>query len=238
MDNNSLLAIEAMRSQGVQGRPLHWSDTVEAVWHTADKNSGLEQGDYLTLQPQDNPATVPTDRYDPLMAKLVARALRTLLPDSVKHPRKTLVVGLGNADYTCDALGAMTVKQLGPTPTRMVFCPSVQRHTGIATADLLQGVVRQTAPQVVLAIDALACSDTKHLCRTVQLSNAGLCPGGGVYQQLAPIGSRTLGVPVLYVGIPLISRTPHQGLCVTPTNIDELLPRLAAMLACGIARIV
>ncbi len=237
MDGNNTLAIEALQTQGVQGRQLHWSDTIDAMWHTAPKGSGLEQGNYLTLQPQDNLATSPKDRYDPVMARLVARALRTLLPDAVKHPRKTLVVGLGNADYTCDALGAATVKQLGPTDTRMVFCPSVQRHTGIATAELLMGVVRQTSPQVVIAVDALACGDTKHLCRTVQLSDAGIKPGGGVYQHLASIGSRTLGVPLLYVGIPLISRTPQQGLCVTPTNIDELLPRLAAMLACGIARI-
>ena len=63
----------------------------------------------------------------------------------------------------------------------------------------------QTAqPDVVIVIDALAAAEPGRLFRTVQLSDSGIVPGSGVGNSRQEFARRTLGVPVIAVGVPTV----------------------------------
>ena len=76
--------------------------------------------------------------------------------------------------------------------------------TGMETAEIIKGVVEQTAPDVVLVVDALAARSTKRLNRTIQISDTGIHPGSGVGNHRSAITRESLGVPVIAVGVPTV----------------------------------
>lgn len=73
------------------------------------------------------------------------------------------------------------------------------------------------------------------LCRTFQLSDAGIVPGSGVGNARAALQKRTLGVPVFCLGVPTVldagTLGGPRGMIVTPRDIDaqvRFLGRVAA----------
>ena len=133
-----------------------------------------------------------------------------------------LVVGLGNADMTADALGAHTVgnlsvtRQLAKEERNLLFdrgvceiaalAPGVAGQTGMETAELVRGVVQSVRPDVVIAVDALAARSPKRLAATVQLCDSGVQPGSGVGRGKRALNAQTLGVPVMAIGVPTVIR--------------------------------
>lgn len=55
--------------------------------------------------------------------------------------------------------------------------PGVMAQTGMETAEIIQGVVAETKPDVVVAIDALAARSVRRLNRTIQITDTGIHPG-------------------------------------------------------------
>ena len=86
---------------------------------------------------------------------------------------------------------------------------------------------------LVIAVDSLVCRDPKYLLRTVELSDAGLTPGGGVGLPQKPLSEDTVGVPVLYVGVPTLSYVdPYVStLCVTVQDMQKQAIIIAETLA-------
>lgn len=127
--------------------------------------------------------------------------------------------------------------------------PGVLGTTGIETAEAALGLTEQIKPSVAIAIDALASRRRARLCATVQLSDTGILPGSGVGNRRAALNRETLGIPVLAVGVPTVVdavtlaadlleengreidesalRTGHDGLTVTPRDIDAQVRDLA-----------
>ena len=104
------------------------------------------------------------------------------------------------------------------------------------SAELIQAVCRVVQPQAVVVVDALACSGLERLGRTVQMSDAGIVPGSGVHNNRQELNRRTLGVPVIGVGVPMVAEIsgPSQPLIVTPREIDLILEHAAKLTACAI----
>jgi len=146
--------------------------------------------------------------------RTVSRALRELLGPC----RQALVVGLGNRDITPDAIGPEAVKNLivtrhlqtGPDEAlpglmRVAACqPGVLGQTGIESLELVKCAMQTAQPDVVIVIDALAAAEPGRLFRTVQLSDSGIVPGSGVGNSRQEFSRRTLGVPVIAVGVPTV----------------------------------
>ena len=132
--------------------------------------------------------------------------------------RQALVVGLGNRDITPDAIGPEAVKNLivtrhlqaGPDEAlpglmRVAACqPGVLGQTGIESLELVKCAMQTAQPDVVIVIDALAAAEPGRLFRTVQLSDSGIVPGSGVGNSRQEFSRRTLGVPVIAVGVPTV----------------------------------
>ena len=141
------------------------------------------------------------------------------------HPKKNgysiLTVGLGNREVTPDALGPYVVDQLHITrhmvqeygryavekeESRIVSAvvPGVMAQTGMETAEIVQGIVKETKPDMILVIDALAARSSKRLNRTIQISDAGIHPGAGVGNHRSVITKETMGIPVIAIGVPTV----------------------------------
>ncbi len=130
------------------------------------------------------------------VAAMIGREVRAYLEQlQVPVDGQAIVVGLGNWNATPDALGPRTIHHLvvtrhfyftappdGRRGMRPVagLSPGVLGITGLETAEIVQGLVRQVQPAVVICIDALAARSTERLLTTVQISDAGIQPGSGV----------------------------------------------------------
>ena len=130
-----------------------------------------------------------------------------------------LVVGVGNASMTPDALGPQTVSRLfvtrriDPAQKRPLgecscelaaFSPGVTGQTGLEAAEMVRGAVMAASPDLVIAVDALAARETAHLGVTVQLSDTGLQPGSGTGSARPALTAQTVGVPVMALGVPTV----------------------------------
>lgn len=82
--------------------------------------------------------------------------------------------------------------------------PGVLAQTGMETAEIVRGVVRETKPEAVLVIDALAAGSIHRLGTTIQLTDAGIQPGSGIGNHRSSLNRRTLGVPVIAIGVPMV----------------------------------
>lgn len=182
------------------------------------KMLGKAMGTYITLEAPN--MAHPDENHHEEISRELARQLQTLLPDE-KMPFSILVVGLGNREVTADSLGPRVVDNLTMTrhmvkeygnaafegrTTHLVsgLIPGVMAKTGMESQEIICGVVKQTSPDVVLVIDALAARSTKRLNRTIQISNAGIHPGSGVGNHRHTIQEENLGVPVVAVGVPTV----------------------------------
>jgi spore protease len=149
------------------------------------------------------------------LAAHLAKAMRPMLPPE----GDVLVVGLGNRRVTPDALGPRVtdavlvtrhLRDAVPDSLRgrlrpvSAVAPGVLGSTGMETAEMIRGVVSQTKPVAVVAVDALAARESERICCTVQVTDTGINPGSGVGNHRRGITRETLGVPVIAVGVPMV----------------------------------
>lgn len=128
-----------------------------------------------------------------------------------------LVVGLGNDEVTPDSLGPKVVKKLlvtkhyedlGQLDENLgivgAISPGVMGQTGIETSDIVKALVKKTKPELVIVVDALASRSLHRVNRTIQISTAGINPGSGVGNKRKEISKKSLGVPVVAIGVPTV----------------------------------
>ncbi|MCI8659279.1 MAG: GPR endopeptidase [Lachnospiraceae bacterium] len=188
------------------------------------KAMGKPQGIYLTLE-ADQMAKKDED-YHEMVSEELSKQIRRLIGNMVergtkKEPLKILVVGLGNPSVTPDALGPKAVSHLQVTrhldqqygegfcrkrglPVLSGIVPGVMAQTGMETAEILKGIIRETKPDLLIAIDALAARSIRRLCTTIQLTDTGIHPGSGVGNHRHSLTRESLGIPVLAVGVPTV----------------------------------
>lgn len=220
------------------------------------KAMGKPIGVYITLEAPK--LSEPDKDYHREVSEALAVYLQELL--GTKEERSVLVVGLGNREVTPDALGPEVVGNLRITrhvvkeygkaafekeKVHMVsgIVPGVMAQTGMETLEIVRGVVEETQPDVVVAIDALAARSSKRLNRTIQISDAGIHPGSGVGNHRHSLTRETIGVPVVAIGVPTVvdaativydavrdrNAVPPglNSMFVTPKDIDETIKHLS-----------
>ena len=155
-----------------------------------------------------------------LLAGELRGTVKRLTHKAIDTNLSVFVAGLGNADLTPDAIGPKTMRRLTATRHlrqyegelyRAVGCsslsalaPGVLGQTGIETSELLRGAVNATHPDVIIVIDALTARSCDRLCATVQLSDTGIEPGSGVGNHRRAITYKSMGVPVVALGVPTV----------------------------------
>lgn len=219
------------------------------------KSIGKPIGTYLTLEAPD--MVMPDEGSHREISEVLSWQLRGLISENTES---VLVVGLGNREVTPDALGPEVIGNLYITrhilkeygqyafPEKKVaaisgIVPGVMAQTGMETLEIIKGIIHETKPQLVIAIDALAARSVKRLGRTIQLADTGINPGSGVGNHRKGLNKETLGVPVIAIGVPTVvdaativydvcqdaAKIPNgvTGMFVTPKNIDEMVKNLS-----------
>lgn len=235
---------------------------------------GKSKGAYITLEAPN--MTENDEDYQREISKELAKQIRLLI-NTDEEEKSVLVVGLGNRDVTPDALGPDVVgnllitrhiiKEYGKSAMERdhvhrisAIVPGVMAQTGMETLEILKGIISETAPDLMIVVDALAARSTKRLNRTIQISDAGIHPGSGVGNNRQALTRDTLKIPVIAIGVPTVVDaativsdalgkldepekiqltreliTPQlNGMFVTPKDIDEVMKRLSHTISEGI----
>lgn len=204
-----------------------------------------------------------------------SKELKAIIDKHIKPNEEILIVGLGNSFSTPDSLGAKVVQNIEITRhikiylpnaidrnTRSVsaITPGVLGTTGIETVEIVRGIVDNIKPKLVIAIDSLCSKNIDRINKSIQISDTGIIPGGGVGNRQAELSKDTLGVPVIGVGIPTVldaatividtlnacdvkiseneivdkMKLNNFNFIVTPKEIDELIENMTAIVSEGI----
>lgn len=200
---------------------IHKNLTVSTVViETENGAKAMEKpkGTYITIEARD--MDEEDESYHREISEQLAKVIKQLI-GTKKEDLSVLVVGLGNRAVTPDALGPRVVDNLyitrhiireygnyafGRKHVNRIssIVPGVMAQTGMETMEIVNGVVKETRPDVVIAIDALAARNTKRLNRTIQVTDTGINPGSGVGNHRHALNEKSIGVPVVAIGIPTV----------------------------------
>ena len=192
--------------------------TVKIETENGAKTMGKPVGTYITIEAPN--MAIPDEGYHEEISRELSKFLKTLLKKE-KGDYSVLVVGLGNRQVTPDALGPYVADNLnvtrhiikeygkyamGEEKVHLVSAvvPGVTGQTGMETVEIVKGIVQETKPDFIVAIDALAARNSKRLNRTIQIADTGIHPGSGVGNQRNAINRETVGVPVIAIGVPTV----------------------------------
>ena len=265
--NTSDLAVERRRADtDIPGVSYRRERTVGGVWERIGISSeegarsiGRPVGIYDTLNLRKMDTLDPSALDD--AKEEIAKELCTLCERERILPGRILVVGLGNRNLTPDALGPLTAE--GVTPTLgikrrdeamfealecseiAVIAPGVEGSTGIDTKDFVKGISDKIAPDLIIAVDALASRSEDRLGTTVQTSTTGVIAGSGLGGHASSIDISTVGVPVFGIGVPTVINSkilrgaleavPNKlDMFVSPKEIDGIVRAAAEIISGGI----
>ena len=245
------LALEARESfeeddVKIRGVRIEEEDDEELEIHTTRvvietengaKTMGKPVGTYITMEAPN--LIVPDEDYHREISQALAHHLKELL--HLEKERSILVVGLGNREITPDALGPQVVQNLkitrhiikeygkagmGKKKVHQIssLVPGVMAQTGMETMEIIRGVIRETDPDAVIAIDALAARSVRRLNCTIQITDTGINPGSGVCNHRCGLNEETLGIPVIGIGVPTVvdgATIVHDAIAHLLENLEE-----------------
>ena len=261
----SELAVERRRADtDISGVDYRKERTVGGVWERirikteeGARSIGRPMGKYDTLvigRLERSDAETILDLSDE-----VARELCALCDGAEAIPERVLVVGLGNPSLTPDAVGPRTAELVEATmhlPRERreqfdgeecsqiaVIIPSVAVHTGLESFDIVKGVCEKTHPDLIIAIDSIACRSPQRLGSSIQFCDTGIAPGAGMSEGVRVIDRGTMGVPVISVGVPTVidarllcreCELEGEELYVCPKDVSTVVEVASRIIAGGI----
>ena len=178
---------------------------------------GKPKGTYITIDVKN--LKLAGDEEIQKTSEVLSNELKNMLDQHVQKQGELLIVGLGNIYVTPDALGPKVINEIDVTRhiikylpqyveewTRSVsaISPGVLGTTGIETVEILKGIVDNVKPKLLVVIDALASRSIDRISSTIQISDTGIVPGAGVGNTREEISQKTLGIPVIAIGIPTV----------------------------------
>lgn len=178
---------------------------------------GKPIGTYVTIDIKN--LKLATDDDIDKASEVVKDELQKIINTHCNSTDEILVVGLGNQFVTPDSLGPKVVSEIDVTKhfikytpqyvaegTRSVcaIAPGVLGTTGIETSEIIKGIVDNVKPKMLIVIDSLASKSIERISSTVQISDTGIVPGGGVGNAREELSENTIGIPVIAMGVPMV----------------------------------
>lgn len=205
--------IEGVSSENINVNDKIKVTKVRVLNEQGKEKIGKEVGTYITIEIKE----IEVINQEEL--EKASKILSGQIQELIKPYKSILVVGLGNIDTTVDSIGPKVIKDLKITRHLKKYAPDlvdknakelsgiapgVLGTTGIETQEILKGIVEKVNPDVIIAIDALISRDISRLFKTIQISNTGITPGAGVGNTRKEISRKTMGVPVIAIGVPTL----------------------------------
>ena len=221
IENHALLMETAQELIGAELSDS-WEDDIKTTRVKITSKDAARQlkkpiGTYVTLDLTD--LRYMNNALYESACRQIAREIKTMLKPISKKKQPILIIGLGNRSITSDALGPAVIDRL--MITRHLFsyapdavsenlgsvcaiAPGVLGLTGIETEEIIRGIVEKVNPCAVICVDALAARSIDRITKTIQICDTGINPGSGVGNNRKEISKKTLGVPVLAIGVPTV----------------------------------
>ncbi|AGK97063.1 GPR endopeptidase [Clostridium pasteurianum] len=207
---------------------------VKVLTEQGERAIGKPKGTYITI---DMPKMI---HYDVDAMDDVSEVLGEELSKLIKleDSMTALVVGLGNWNITPDALGPKVVskimitrhlKELVPDSIDerirpvCALAPGVLGITGMETSEIIKGVVNKIKPNLIICIDALASRKMERVNSTIQIGTTGISPGSGVGNRRMEISEKTLGIPVIAIGVPTVVDAATMANDTIDMVLDEMI---------------
>lgn len=191
-------------------------DISNILIHDDNNILSKKKGRYITISFKDVTDKKNSKNLEEILVNELKKIYKYL---DIKDNYKCLVIGLGNINSTPDSLGPKVIDNVMVTRYlyeienikvdsnyRNVACfiPGVTGVTGIESTDIIKGIIEKIKPDFLIIIDALASSSISRINKTIQISDSGINPGSGVYNDRGELSFNTLGIPVIAIGVPTV----------------------------------
>lgn len=175
----------------------------------------IQDGYYVTLSFED----ITDYEYREVVLEKLKLILQDILKiNHIKDDDSCLIIGLGNRLSTPDSLGPKSLDDVVVTNhlfnfghvkegirKTFVFAPGVMANTGIESSTTIKALIKEIKPDFIIAIDALASKSTDRINKTIQITDTGIHPGSGVGNNRLEISRKTIGKPVIAIGVPTVT---------------------------------
>ncbi len=230
-------------------------------------------GNYITIDTKKI-HNIPEEKEDEII-RVFSKELTNLVDKHIQKGEEVLIVGLGNLYATPDSLGSKVVENVEITRHVKLYLPNaidkdvrsisainpgVLGTTGLETLEVVKGIVDNIKPKLVIAIDSLCSKNIDRINKSIQISDTGIVPGGGVGNRREELSEETLKVPVIALGVPTVldaativiealdvcevqyneneiidkMKLNNFNFIVTPKEIDELIDNMSVIVSEGI----
>lgn len=174
-------------------------------------------GNYITIDVKKI-NNISIEKEDKII-EIIAKELANIVDKHINKDEEIMIVGLGNLHSTPDSLGSRVVNEVEITRhikiylpqyidknTRSIsaISPGVLGTTGIESAEVIKGIVDKVKPKMIIAIDSLCSKNVGRINKSIQISDTGIVPGGGVGNTREELSQNTLGIPVIAIGVPTV----------------------------------
>lgn len=215
--NNIENEIEGIETEREENNENITTTRVKVTNEKGEQAIGKPIGTYITID-MKNLKIAGNDEIQQA-SEIVTKELKNLIDKHTNKEGDILIVGLGNVYVTPDSLGPKVVKDIDITrhllryapqylekDTRPIsaIAPGVLGTTGIETMEVIKGIVENIKPKLIIVIDSLASKSIERISSTVQITDTGIVPGAGVGNTRNEISERTLNIPVIAIGVPMV----------------------------------
>lgn len=208
--------ISGVKIQEVEEKELRMVTTiVDIINKNGEKAMGKPKGRYVTMESRW------LKEREKKFRNAFAKLLKENLSDLMKKEkiRKVLIVGLGNACATPDALGPKVAEKIIIRDGVLCLAPGVLAQTGMETYEIIKGVVSEVDPDLIIAIDSLASRNLRRVTTTIQLTDTGIIPGSGIGNHRRGINEESLNKKVIAIGVPMVV----SGATIVNDTMEKLL---------------
>ena len=210
--NNNLEEIDGIEIENKEIDPNLKVTKVDITNQNGEQAIGKPIGTYITIDIQKLRLAEEAEIQN--SAEILSEELKEIINKHIESKDDILVVGLGNIYVTPDSLGPKVINDIDVTRHIIKYLPQyidensrpvsaispgVLGTTGIETLEILEGVVKEIKPKLLIVIDALASRSIERISSTIQLSDTGIVPGAGVGNTRKEISKNTLGIPVIAI---------------------------------------
>ena len=170
-----------------------------------DLNQYNKKGNYLSFEISSLDEKIISNNKIKYICKQIKDMISNL---NLKENPHVLMVGLGNDDFSSDALGPETIKKINANSylndvQNRVSCiiPGVMKTTGLESASIIKSLVKQFKFDLVIVFDSLATRSVDRLFKVIQITDTEIIPGSGIKNFRKSLNSKYLGVPLIAVGV-------------------------------------
>ena len=169
---------------------------IKKVQVLEDLNQYNKKGNYLSFEISTLDEKILSKNKIKYISKLVKEMINNL---NIKENPHVLMVGLGNDDFSSDALGPETIKKINANSylndvENRISCiiPGVMKTTGLESASIIKSLVKQFKFDLVIVFDSLATRSVDRLFKVIQLTDTEIIPGSGIKNFRKSFGNKNI----------------------------------------------